>query len=573
MKLYLINKNPIINKLVALSASKLSVEMVESQEIDTSISAELVLIDDECFDVESFTSYKAEHTTAKMILFYSKATERIDGFDTYIQKPFLPTDLVNTLSEISGISVEDTSKKGVESDILELESNDDLGKLNLDDALDFSNLEDLNLDKKLDDDGDTQLDFGGDDGLEGLEDNAKFAKTEDTLDSLGDEGKSEDLQVLDKDDVDTIKDLLDDSKEAVAEDSSLDFDLDKELEGITDSTEEEGIELASSKTDNVEQELETAEQKEESQEATLEAMEGFDNVADSTDSALDTENNFDFNLDDIASLDSNVAESQSEETSENAEFKSEESKSTEAAESENADFELDLEDLNKESNLEDSTNKANAESDVANDDLAEFDLENFNLEDTNKEENIESNIEATNETLENEAQDEGTDEAILEMQNGESETSKDVGLETDSTTDFGENLDLGADLEIEPKMDSQIESKAELEIDPEVELEEPKVELKTDSTTSTNGSDDFDTLSLEEMGEALGEPIQKEPIPTPIVTKDTPAQEMQLPSSIQANSLESLIGALQTLQTQTLKELLSGATININIQFPKKDDK
>ncbi len=34
MKLYLINKNPIISKLVALSVSKLGVEMEESPEID-----------------------------------------------------------------------------------------------------------------------------------------------------------------------------------------------------------------------------------------------------------------------------------------------------------------------------------------------------------------------------------------------------------------------------------------------------------------------------------------------------------------------------------------------------------
>ena len=50
------------------------------------------------------------------------------------------------------------------------------------------------------------------------------------------------------------------------------------------------------------------------------------------------------------------------------------------------------------------------------------------------------------------------------------------------------------------------------------------------------------------------------------------AKEAALPSNVQINSLDSLIGALQTLQTQSLKELLSGATINISIQFPKKED-
>ncbi|MDE5603120.1 MAG: hypothetical protein K2I71_04275 [Helicobacter sp.] len=70
------------------------------------------------------------------------------------------------------------------------------------------------------------------------------------------------------------------------------------------------------------------------------------------------------------------------------------------------------------------------------------------------------------------------------------------------------------------------------------------------------------------MSEALGEPIAKEPNITPIVSQP---KEEPLPN-IQSNSLEGLITTLQTLQTQNLKELLSGAVINISIQFPKKDD-
>ncbi|WP_233704050.1 hypothetical protein [Helicobacter mesocricetorum] len=81
--------------------------------------------------------------------------------------------------------------------------------------------------------------------------------------------------------------------------------------------------------------------------------------------------------------------------------------------------------------------------------------------------------------------------------------------------------------------------------------------------------DEFSALTLEGMSEALGEPIAKEPNATPIVSE--PKGEESL-SNIQVNSLEGLITALQTLQTQALKEILSGAVINISIQFPKKDD-
>ena len=94
--------------------------------------------------------------------------------------------------------------------------------------------------------------------------------------------------------------------------------------------------------------------------------------------------------------------------------------------------------------------------------------------------------------------------------------------------------------------------------------------MESTSMESTSTEDDFSALSVESMGEALGEPVTKAPIPTPIVSEPRIA-ESQLPNNIQANSLDSLIGALQTLQTKALKDLLDGATISINIQFPKKD--
>ena len=73
-------------------------------------------------------------------------------------------------------------------------------------------------------------------------------------------------------------------------------------------------------------------------------------------------------------------------------------------------------------------------------------------------------------------------------------------------------------------------------------------------------------MNIEAISEALGEPIAKEPSVVPIIA----AEKIQ--NNPQINSLESLISALQRLQTQSLKDLLSGATINISIQFPKKED-
>lgn len=521
MKLYLISKNPIINKLVALSASKLGVEMVESQDLDTNISAELVLMDDECFEAESFAVYKEGNAEAKIILFYSKATERIEGFDTYIQKPFLPTDLVKTLSEISGISVEDSTKKNVESDILELDSSDDLGELNLDDELDLSNLDNLGLESDNDlnlDDGNTQLDFGGDDGLDNI----------DSTESVEQVQESDDLQVLDKSEVDTIKDLLDDSKEVV-DDPLLGFDLDKELGEITDNAGD----IEPTSTESIKEELEVAEQKEENQESALEAIEEPANLE--LDSTLETDNNLDFNLEDIIGADiENNAESKVKEEAENLEL-------------DLSDFDLGVEmdnttseksqEVEKSENIESNLEEVEREESFDNAESLELDLDS----------NLESNLE----------------DSTKETDSENIETAESASEDLTELESF--NLDNNENIESSEKITDEI-SEQKVELDTDLPMD-----LKVDS------DDEFATLSLEEMGEALGEPIQKEPIPAPIIAKEAPkSQEIQLPnnipSSIQANSLDSLIGALQTLQTQALKELLSGATININIQFPKKDE-
>ncbi|MCI5969335.1 hypothetical protein [Helicobacter sp.] len=496
MKLYLVSKNPIINKLVVLSTSKLGVEMVESQEVDINMSAELVLMDDECFEAESFTAYKAQNTAAKTILFYSKATERIEGFDTYIQKPFLPTDLVKTLSEISGISIEDNTKKSVESDILELDSSEDADVLHFDEELDFSNLDDLDLegDKALNLESDEELLDGIDINVESKEE----MEAQDAKESLGEEIEG-DLQVLDKEDVDAIKDLLEDSEDSKEVRDDALPELDKEIGEIAEETEAMDL---SGMADDAEEELEVIEQDD-------------SNVAESKSAEVSKNVEMDLNAFDEEAQSQEAAEQEAME-SENADLESledldlenkESLENTELAESVEVIQTEDLEDLNRELSVEDSLNNPNAEEiinkqdAVVEDDLAGLSLEGVNLDVTDEDVSVESNTEAT-------------DEIPLDK--------------TDSAMDL------------------------------------------------ISGDDTFDALSLEDMGEALGEAIQKDPIPVPIpiLTKDTlKDKEAQFPSSIQANSLESLISTLQTLQTQALKDLLSGATINISIQFPKKDEK
>ncbi|WP_301011068.1 MULTISPECIES: hypothetical protein [Helicobacter] len=555
MKLYLINKNPIISKLVALSVSKLGVEMEESPEIDLTLGAEIVLIDDECFEQELFNSYKSANPEAKFGLFYAKSTERLEGFNEYIQKPFLPTDLVKTLSKISGITPMDNQQahqKG-ESNGLEIDDVESLG--NLDDELDLSGFDDLQLDDEESSaessEGDAQLDFGADDSKE----------------------ESSDLNVLDKGDVEEIKDLLS-NEEALPESTDISSDLGEEMDLGGDSSAGEDLDFSDlqAELDNIEVAEDSKEESLESQgedfDVQLEGLGGDDikgNSADFAETSEEGEADLDLDLD----FDNETKEAESLENAESDLLADEDlglpaldeemgdEKAVETTEEiaqdmgeESADSNASGLDIGELGDLESSSN------DVLDSDFGDLDL----------------------------STDSGDSLADLPAEASES-TEEDLGdlnLESQEQTQEELDLDMGAESEIaaqtnetesENAEDSIAEDLSEnLEADLTEDLDLPlEEESKTEPAALESGLDEFDSLSVEGMSEALGEPIAKAPNLTPIVPNASVAEDSTLPSNIQANSLESLIGALQALQSQNLKDLLSGASISINIQFPKKD--
>ena len=567
MKLYLINKNPIISKLVALSVSKLGVEMEESPEIDLTLGAEIVLIDDECFEQELFDSYKSANPEAKFGLFYAKSTERLEGFNEYIQKPFLPTDLVKTLSKVSGITPIDNQQVHQKGDSDDLEMDDAESLDNLDDELDLSGFDDLQLDDEESNaessDGEEQLDFGADDSEE----------------------ESADLNVLDKGDVEEIKDLLS-NEEALPEPAEASSDLGEEMDLGSDSSASEDLDFGDlqAELDNIEVAEDSKEESLESQgedfDVQLEGLGGDDikgNSADFAETGGEGEADLDLDLDfgnetkeaeslenaesdlladadlELPALDEEIGEEKAAETTEEMEQdKGEESADSSASE-------LDIGELG---DLESSSN------DVSDSDLGDLDLST---------DSADSLTDLTAEASESTEDDLGdlADLGDLNLESQE-ETQEELEKESQELLD----LDMGAESEMaqadevesENAEDSITEDLSEnLEVDLTGDLDLPLEEESKEEPVALEGLDEFDSLSAEGMSEALGEPIAKAPNPAPIVPNASVAEDSALPSNIQANSLESLIGALQALQSQNLKDLLSGASISINIQFPKKD--
>ena len=469
MKIYLVNKNPIITKLVSLSATKAGLEIVETQEIETNIQAEVFIVDDESFTQESFEAYKQAFPETKTGLLYSRNNAKIEGFEEYVQKPFLPTDLVNLLAKMSGISLANEE----ESKIEELSGNEEL---------DLSEFDDLGLDDES---------LGGDNP-----------------------------QVLDKNDINEVKDLLDSSEEGLEEAGS-------EANLAVDSNGDEQLDLGGMDFDLGLEETETP--KDEPKEAKEQDI---------------TEN---------------LTEDLQEQDLQEGDLQ-EESPEADLPQADLSDTDLPLEDLELTEETPKEAPKApqeEAKGDTQKESLGE-DLDLGDLGD----------LEIPEDTPAQEPKEEAKAEADL-IQDLPQDTPQDL------TEDLGDlNLD---DLETpkdEPKEAKEQDITENLTEDlQEQDLQEESPEAKGAETQETSIEDDFDSLSIEGLSEALGEPIAKEPNQAPLVPKEN---QNNITQNIQANSLEGLIAALQSLQslqTQNLKELLNGATINITIQFPNKEDK
>ncbi|DAB38615.1 MAG: hypothetical protein A2023_02030 [Sulfuricurvum sp. GWF2_44_89] len=170
MKILLFNDNPVVRKLVALSAQKTkddlsviwSVDEIEATEYD------LLIVDDALYSDEMFESLN-EKIIVKSTLFMATRGQAVpSGFDNVINKPFLPTDLVDMFVQIEkkvsatseakgdakeestpseamyAINLEDTlpDLEGHEEELMEAEHLNDS-----EEEFDFSSLEDF--DEKL----------------------------------------------------------------------------------------------------------------------------------------------------------------------------------------------------------------------------------------------------------------------------------------------------------------------------------------------------------------------------------------------------------------------------------------
>ncbi|EKD1559055.1 highly acidic protein [Campylobacter jejuni] len=557
MKILLLNENPVVLRLVSLSAKKMSYDFEELNAYSENLGNYDVIV----VDSDTPAPLKILKEKCDRLIFLAPRNQNVEDIDAQIlQKPFLPTDFLNLLNN------KDANKHtSIDLPMLSNDENPyadislDLDNLNLDDLPDENSLdinsegmEDLSFDDDAQDDNanktletqnlehetikeqtqeDTQIDLDltledGESEKEDLSQEHTALDTESSLDELDDKN-DEDLEIKEDDKNEEIEkqELLDDSKTNTLE-------MQEELSESQDDNSNKTLETQNLEHDNLEHETIKEQTQEDTQidlDLTLEDGESEKEDLSQEHTALDTEPSLD-ELDD----------KNDEDLEDNKELQANISDFDDLPEVEEQEKEMDFDDLPE---VEEQ------EKEMDFDDLPE-DAEFLGQAKYNEE--SEENLEEFAPVVEEDVQDEIDDFASnLSTQDQIKEElaqldELDYGIDSDNSSKVLE------DFKDEPILD-----------DKELGTNEEEVVVPNLNIS------DFDTLKESDIQEALGEEIlekNEEPIVSD-VTKDDNSEEI-------VNELsQSIAGAItSSIKDDTLKAALKGMNMNININISFKED-
>ncbi|EAI7568508.1 highly acidic protein [Campylobacter jejuni] len=568
MKILLLNENPVVSRLVSLSAKKMSYDFEELNAYSENLGNYDVIV----VDSDTPAPLKILKEKCDRLIFLAPRNQNVEDIDAQIlQKPFLPTDFLNLLNnkdankhtsiDLPMLSNDENPYADISLDLDNLNLDDlpdensyadislDLDNLNLDDLPDENSLdinsegmEDLSFDDDAQDDNanktletqnlehdnlehetikeqtqeDTQIDLDltledGESEKEDLSQEHTALDTEPSLDELDDKN-DEDLEIKEDDKNEEIEkqELLDDSKTNTLE-------MQEELSESQDDNSNKTLETQNLEHDNLEQETIKEQTQEDTQidlDLTLEDDESEKEDLSQEHTALDTEPSLD-ELDD----------KNDEDLEDNKELQANISDFDDLPEVEEQEKEMDFDDLPED---------------------AEF------LGQAKYNEESEENLEEFAPVVEEDIQDEMDDFASnLSTQDQIKEElaqldELDYGIDSDNSSKVLE------DFKDEPILD-----------DKELGTNEEEVVVPNLNIS------DFDTLKESDIQEALGEEIlekNEEPIVSD-VTKDDNSEEI-------VNELsQSIAGAItSSIKDDTLKAALKGMNMNININISFKED-
>jgi len=100
VKILLLNDNPVVTKLVTLSAQKTDDDVVLAHNLDEVEDGtyDLLIIDDALYNEENYAALQEKVHFKKSLFICARERESEGDFTLTIKKPFLPTDLVELLA-------------------------------------------------------------------------------------------------------------------------------------------------------------------------------------------------------------------------------------------------------------------------------------------------------------------------------------------------------------------------------------------------------------------------------------------------------------------------------------------
>ncbi|BEJ66495.1 hypothetical protein B10403_12170 [Campylobacter jejuni] len=535
MKILLLNENPVVSRLVSLSAKKMSYDFEELNAYSENLGNYDVIV----VDSDTPAPLKILKEKCDRLIFLAPRNQNVEDIDAQIlQKPFLPTDFLNLLNN------KDANKHT--SIDLPMLSNDENPYADISLDLDNLNLDDLPDENSLDINSEGMEDLSFDDDAQ--DDNSN--KTLETQNLEHDNLEQETIKEQTQEDTPIDLDLTLEDGESEKEDLSQEhtaLDTEPSLDELDDKNEEiEKQELLDdSKTNTLEMQEELSESQDDNSNKTLETQNlEHDNLEQETikeQTQEDTQIDLDLTLED--------GESEKEDLSQEHTALDTEPSLDELDDKNDEDLEDNKELQANISDFDDLPEVEEQEKEMDFDDLPE-DAEFLGQAKYNEE--SEENLEEFAPVVEEDVQDEIDDFASnLSTQDQIKEElaqldELDYGIDSDNSSKVLE------DFKDEPILD-----------DKELGTNEEEVVVPNLNIS------DFDTLKESDIQEALGEEIlekNEEPIVSD-VTKDDNSEEI-------VNELsQSIAGAItSSIKDDTLKAALKGMNMNININISFKED-
>lgn len=226
MKILLLNENPVVSRLISLSAKKMSYDFEEINTYDENLGHYDVII----VDSDTPAPLKILKEKCDKLIFLAPRNQSVDIEAQILHKPFLPTDFLNLLNQ-ENLKIDDSIVLPID------ESENPYADISLD-------LDSLNLDDLPDENNNAQeSDFSLEEGLESLtlddmeeEASQKEIASENideelNLDDLSlDEEQEEDNSISEQVEVSHLEEKHEEALEALSQDDILNDEFSEEKE-------------------------------------------------------------------------------------------------------------------------------------------------------------------------------------------------------------------------------------------------------------------------------------------------------------------------------------------------------